>query len=124
MGSTPAPVGCVPPVRARRRREYRVLSALQDTSVRVPRTILECDGRVRDRRALLSDGEGRWSGHPTASSPTCSRRSTGARIGEELIDALVELHSVDPASCGLDGFGKPTGYLESAVAPLDADSSS
>src|SRR5207249_11988513 len=34
------------------------------------------------------------------------------RIGEELIDALVEVHAVDWQACGLEGFGKPTGYLE------------
>src|SRR6185295_11738811 len=34
------------------------------------------------------------------------------RIGEELIDALVELHAVDWQAAGLEGFGKPTGYLE------------
>jgi aminoglycoside phosphotransferase (APT) family kinase protein len=35
-----------------------------------------------------------------------------ARIADELIDALVELHGIDWAGIGLDGFGKPTGYLE------------
>lgn len=34
------------------------------------------------------------------------------RIGEELVDALIELHAVDPGSCGLGSFGKPSGYLE------------
>ena len=34
------------------------------------------------------------------------------RIGEELIDALVEIHAVDWRAAGLEGFGKPTGYLE------------
>src|SRR3954451_14205592 len=34
------------------------------------------------------------------------------RIGSELIDALVEVHAVDWQACGLEGFGKPTGYLE------------
>ena len=34
------------------------------------------------------------------------------RIGEELVDALVELHAVDWRAAGLEGFGKPTGYLE------------
>jgi aminoglycoside phosphotransferase (APT) family kinase protein len=33
-------------------------------------------------------------------------------IGEELIDALVEIHAVDWQGVGLEGFGKPTGYLE------------
>jgi aminoglycoside phosphotransferase (APT) family kinase protein len=35
-----------------------------------------------------------------------------ARIGEQLIDALVEVHAVDWRACGLAGYGKPTGYLE------------
>jgi aminoglycoside phosphotransferase (APT) family kinase protein len=34
------------------------------------------------------------------------------RVADELVDALVELHSVDWTAIGLDGFGKPTGYLE------------
>jgi aminoglycoside phosphotransferase (APT) family kinase protein len=34
------------------------------------------------------------------------------RIAEELIDALVEIHAVDWRAVGLEGFGKPTGYLE------------
>jgi aminoglycoside phosphotransferase (APT) family kinase protein len=34
------------------------------------------------------------------------------RIGEELVDALVEVHAVDWRAAGLEGFGKPTGYLD------------
>jgi aminoglycoside phosphotransferase (APT) family kinase protein len=33
-------------------------------------------------------------------------------IGRELIEALAEIHAVDWQACGLEGFGKPTGYLE------------
>ena len=33
-------------------------------------------------------------------------------ISEELVDALVEVHAVDWRACGLEGYGKPTGYLE------------
>jgi aminoglycoside phosphotransferase (APT) family kinase protein len=35
-----------------------------------------------------------------------------ARIGESLVDSLVEVHGVDWKAAGLEGFGKPTGYLE------------
>jgi aminoglycoside phosphotransferase (APT) family kinase protein len=38
--------------------------------------------------------------------------SERAAIADELIDALVELHSIDWTAIGLEGFGKPTGYLE------------
>jgi aminoglycoside phosphotransferase (APT) family kinase protein len=34
------------------------------------------------------------------------------RMGEELVDALVEVHAIDWQAAGLEGFGKPTGYLE------------
>ena len=34
------------------------------------------------------------------------------RIGEELVDALVEVHDADWRAAGLEGFGRPTGYLE------------
>jgi aminoglycoside phosphotransferase (APT) family kinase protein len=34
------------------------------------------------------------------------------RTGEQLVDALVELHAVDWRAAGLEGFGKPEGYLE------------
>jgi len=37
------------------------------------------------------------------------------RMADELIDALVELHAVDWTAIGLEGFGKPTGYLERQV---------
>jgi aminoglycoside phosphotransferase (APT) family kinase protein len=35
-----------------------------------------------------------------------------AEIADELIRALVEVHSLDWRACGLEGFGKPTGYLD------------
>ena len=34
------------------------------------------------------------------------------RIADELVDSLVELHAVDWTAVGLEGFGKPSGYLE------------
>jgi aminoglycoside phosphotransferase (APT) family kinase protein len=34
------------------------------------------------------------------------------RIGLALVDALVEIHAVDWRACGLEGYGKPTGYLD------------
>jgi aminoglycoside phosphotransferase (APT) family kinase protein len=34
------------------------------------------------------------------------------RIAAQLIEALVEIHAVDWRAVGLEGFGKPTGYLQ------------
>jgi aminoglycoside phosphotransferase (APT) family kinase protein len=37
------------------------------------------------------------------------------RIARELVDALVEIHAVEWLAVGLEGFGRPTGYLERQV---------
>ena len=92
-------------------REYRVLEALGSTAVRVPRTVLACDddGVIGAPFYLMERVDGVVVRRELPEMFTEPER---AAIGDELVDALVELHAVDPASCGLEGFGKPTGYLE------------
>ncbi|MEA2498539.1 MAG: hypothetical protein QOH26_944, partial [Actinomycetota bacterium] len=92
-------------------REYKVLTALRDTPVRVPQTFLLCEDESvigasfyvmeRKRGEVIRD-----------SLPEGVDEEGRGAIGEELVDALVELHAVDIASSGLEGFGRPTGYLE------------
>jgi aminoglycoside phosphotransferase (APT) family kinase protein len=93
-------------------REARLLRALEDTPARVPRVLAVCDSEetigcpfyVMER----VQGEVIVSRTPPALDTPEQRR----RIGEQLIDALVEIHSVDWRAAGLEGFGKPTGYLQ------------
>jgi aminoglycoside phosphotransferase (APT) family kinase protein len=93
-------------------REARLLRALQDTPARVPRVLGVCEDEqsigcpfyVMERMR----GEVIVSEVPAALDTPAQRR----RIGEQLIDALVEIHAVDWRAVGLEGFGKPTGYLE------------
>ncbi|MBA2631189.1 MAG: phosphotransferase family protein [Thermoleophilaceae bacterium] len=93
-------------------REARLLRALEATPARVPRVLAvggdesvlgvpfyvmeEVHGTVltSDIPALLDEPEHRGA------------------IAHDLIDALAEVHAVDWRAAGLDGFGKPTGYLE------------
>lgn len=92
-------------------REFRVLSALGDTAVRSPRTIVMCeDESVIGAPFYLMERVRGWV--IRAELPEAFTEEHRAGIGHELVDALVELHAVDPASCGLDTFGKPAGYLE------------
>ena len=65
--------------------------------------------RVAARRAVLRDGARRGR---RPRRRRCRTACTRTRIGEELIDALVEVHAADWQAAGLEGFGKPTGYLE------------
>lgn len=92
-------------------REYRVMSALQDTGVPVPVTYALCaDVDVigapfyvmqrcvgtpyRRKEELIALGEDRTR-----------------VISERLIDTMVSLHLVDPAAVGLSDFGKAEGFL-------------
>jgi aminoglycoside phosphotransferase (APT) family kinase protein len=93
-------------------REARLLRALEGTPVRVPRVLA-----VGDDEAVLGvpfyvmeeiHGSVLASAIPEPLDTPAERR----RTSEELVDALVEVHSVDWQACGLDGYGKPTGYLE------------
>jgi aminoglycoside phosphotransferase (APT) family kinase protein len=47
--------------------------------------------------------------------PFADVESARMSLGEELVDALVELHAVDWRAVGLDGFGRPSGYLTRQV---------
>jgi aminoglycoside phosphotransferase (APT) family kinase protein len=93
-------------------REARVLSAVADTPVRAPTVLAACD----DESTLgvpfyvmeYVEGTVITSEIPPALDTPEERR----RIGDELIDALAEVHDVDWQACGLEGYGKPTGYLE------------
>jgi aminoglycoside phosphotransferase (APT) family kinase protein len=93
-------------------REARLLSALQDAPVRAPRVLLTCpDESVIGAPFYVMervDGEVITSHVPEALDSPEQR----ARTADELIDALAEVHAVDWQGCGLEGFGKPTGYLE------------
>jgi aminoglycoside phosphotransferase (APT) family kinase protein len=91
-----------------------VLTALADQA-RVPRVLAVCDDdQVIGAPFYVME---RLEGHVVTDRvpeplDTLHDRS---RMGEELIDALVEIHAVDWRAAGLEGFGKPTGYLERQV---------
>ncbi len=106
------PRGPLPPSAHDVLREARVIGALGPTAARVPQVLA-----VGDDAAIIGapffimeqvDGEVISSELPAIFDAPEERR----RIGEQLIDALVELHGVDWRAAGLEGFGKPTGYLE------------
>ena len=92
-------------------REYTVLTALKGTDVRVPQTALSCeDPEVIGAPFYLME---RIDGIVIRDElPASFTESARRAIGEELVEALVELHAVDPQAHGLEGFGRPSGYLE------------
>ncbi|MCW3028992.1 MAG: phosphotransferase family protein [Solirubrobacterales bacterium] len=93
-------------------REARLLTALRDTPARVPDVLAVCDDPATIGAPFYVmeriEGDVIVSSIPPALDTPAERR----RIGEELIDSLVEIHAVDWRAAGLEDFGKPTGYLE------------
>jgi aminoglycoside phosphotransferase (APT) family kinase protein len=106
------PRGPLPPSAHDVLREARLLHALEPTPVRVPKVLAVCDdAEVIGAPFYVMEcvaGEVITDAVPSALDNPAER----SRIAEELIDALVELHSVEWKAAGLEGFGKPTGYLE------------
>jgi aminoglycoside phosphotransferase (APT) family kinase protein len=106
------PRGPLPPSAHDVLREARLLKALGPTPVRVPNVLAVCEDPAvigapfyimqRVEGVVVTD----------ALPESLDNPEQRARIADELVEALVELHAVDWNTIGLEGFGKPTGYLE------------
>jgi aminoglycoside phosphotransferase (APT) family kinase protein len=96
-------------------REYEVMSALQDTGVPLPGTVLACE----DHDVLGSDfylmerlaGDVLRDAEPERFATEERRR----RLGEQLVDTLAEIHTVDYEAVGLGEFGHPPGFTQRQV---------
>jgi aminoglycoside phosphotransferase (APT) family kinase protein len=93
-------------------RESRLLRALESAEVRIPKVLA-----VGDDESILGvpfyvmrfeEGTVITGSVPPVLDEPAERR----RVSEELVDALAEMHAADWQACGLEGFGKPTGYLD------------
>ena len=93
-------------------REARLLTAVQDADVRTPRVLATCDDEAVIGAPFYVMERVEGDVHDRRRARRARRRGARARIGEELVDALVEIHAVDWRACGLEGYGKPTGYLD------------
>jgi aminoglycoside phosphotransferase (APT) family kinase protein len=109
------PEGPLPPGTHDVRREFRVLAGLEGSGVRAPRAVFLCedDSVIGAPFYVMErvDGVVIREEMPRALDGAGDRR----RIGEELVDALVELHAVDREAAGLGAFGKPEGFCERQV---------
>jgi aminoglycoside phosphotransferase (APT) family kinase protein len=107
------PLGHILPTAHDMGREYRVMTALANTAVPVPRTF-----HLGDAESPLGAPfyvMERVVGHicRNALPPGYADTSDGCRkIGDALVDVLADLHTVDPASVGLAEFGRPAGFME------------
>jgi aminoglycoside phosphotransferase (APT) family kinase protein len=101
----------IPPSANDMLREARVLRGLEGRA-RVPRVLAVCeDESVLGAPFYVME---EVIGHVVTTAMPVGLDSPEERLrtAHELIDALVEIHGVDWRAAGLEGFGKPDGYLE------------
>ena len=110
------PLGHVLPTAHDMAREHRVLSALAHTDVPAPRPIALCeDPAVNGMPFYVMDYRpGVVLAHDVPAG-YAEARADRRRICEAMVDTLVRLHAIDYRAVGLEGFGRPEGYLERQV---------
>ena len=110
------PVGQVAATAHDMGRERRVIAGLASTAVPVPRVLAWSDGGPPVDAACfvmeLVDGVVPLGELPPGWAGTEAERG---RAGQALVDVLVALHGVDPASVGLGDFGRPEGFMARQV---------
>jgi aminoglycoside phosphotransferase (APT) family kinase protein len=93
-------------------REFRLLSAIASAGVRMPRPLADCaDPDVIGAPFYVMEyvpGAVLTTTLPPALDTPEQRR----RIGDELIDALTEVHATDWRGCGLSEMARVDGYLD------------
>ncbi|MEU4443767.1 phosphotransferase family protein [Actinosynnema sp. NPDC050801] len=97
-------------------REHRVIKALADTAVPVPRVELLCEDAdvIGAPFYLMEEVPGVALRHRDQ-CPWLTPDSARV-LSERLVEVLADLHAVDPAEVGLADFGRPDGFLTRQVA--------
>lgn len=96
-------------------REHQVMKALSGTDVPVPRMLLLCeDVSIVGTAFYVMEGvEGRVFRDPCLPDLSRQQRSD---IYDAMSQTLARLHNVDWRAVGLEGFGRPSGYVPRQVA--------
>jgi aminoglycoside phosphotransferase (APT) family kinase protein len=104
------PRGPLPPSAHDVLREARLLAVLGPIGFPVPAVLAVCEdsGPIGAPFYVMPFVEG----HVLSAELPAGYEDGPARIGDDLVDTLVDLHAIDFAALGLEGFGRPDGYLE------------
>ncbi len=96
-------------------REFRVISALQDTDVPVPRTYTLCedDSVIGSMFYVMEYLDGRVLWNPQL--PEARDNAERAAFYDSMNQTLAALHNVDVEAVGLADFGRPGNYFERQV---------
>ena len=96
-------------------REFRVISALQDTDVPVPKTYVLCEDEdvIGSMFYVMEYLEGRILWDPTL--PDAADNAERAAIFDSMNATMAALHNVDVDAVGLSDYGRPGNYFERQV---------
>lgn len=98
-------------------REFEVLRALDATDVPHPTTVAVCgDAEVVGANFYVMQRIDGFTPRDPLPSPFDGDAEARRGLGLELLDGLAALANVDWRAVGLEGFGKPDGFLERQVS--------
>ena len=95
-------------------REYRIIKALEETKVPVPRTVFLCNDEsiIGTIFYVMEFVDGRIFWDPTLPEIDENKRM---KVYEETVSVMAELHKIDVKKADLLDFGKPGNYFERQV---------
>jgi len=109
------PLGPLLPSAHNMEREFRVMGALRDTAVPVPRVHALCTDSsvIGSTFYLMERVEGRTLS--VASDTSNFTAEEAAELSADFVDVLTDIHAVDYRAVGLSDFGRPEGYVARQV---------
>ncbi|MEM7413383.1 MAG: phosphotransferase family protein [Myxococcota bacterium] len=111
------PLGHVLPTAHDMRREFRVLSALAETALPVPRPLALCeDPEVNEHPFYVMEFRSGIVLQDRIPEGYLEDPADRGRTSQAVVDTLAALHAVDVDAVGLGDFGKPDGYLARQVS--------
>ncbi|NUW42440.1 phosphotransferase family protein [Nonomuraea rhodomycinica] len=105
------PLGHVLPTAHDMRREWRVISALAPTPVPVPEPVAFCADEDVIGAPFYLMGYVEGAAVRTREELGEPAPEQARRLSERLAEVLAAIHAVDHREVGLEGFGRPDGYL-------------
>jgi aminoglycoside phosphotransferase (APT) family kinase protein len=104
------PVGALLPSAHAVDREFRVIGALRDSAVPVPKTLFYCsdDAVIGTAFYVMEFVDGLVLRQPQLPGLQPQQR---AQVYAEMVRVLAALHAIEPAAVGLADFGRPGNYV-------------
>ncbi|KAJ5502876.1 hypothetical protein N7463_005750 [Penicillium fimorum] len=96
-------------------REYKIIQALGDTDVPVPKAYCLCedDSVIGTAFYIMEFLDGRHFTDPVMPGVSGDERKA---LWKNAVQTLAKFHNVVPKSVGLENFGKPTGFFDRQIA--------